>query len=265
MSVGDLAVPLPALSPAATCAESLTRMEVAGAHGGLAVVDGGVVRGLVSRTALMHHLAHPVTHALYEQRPVTLLMRTDPLTVDAATSIERVNELIAADDPATLDEGVIVTRDGRYLGMCTVPALLQRAAIDARAQLAEVEAARDEAQRANRAKTTFLANLSHELRTPLNAIMGFADLMASGATGPLTAKQQEYLGDIHASGRHLLSLISDLLDLSRAESGRTKLDPTDVRPAALLDETTRLVRMRARQRGIELRIDGTDAPAIRGD
>jgi len=77
-----------------------------------------------------------------------------------------------------------------------------------------------ELQRANRLKSEFLANMSHELRTPLNAIIGFSELLREGIHGPLNAEQKESVGDIHDSGRHLLSLINGILDLSKIEAGR---------------------------------------------
>ena len=79
------------------------------------------------------------------------------------------------------------------------------------------------ADAASRAKSEFLANMSHELRTPLNAIIGFSDVLAEGIAGPLNEQQKEFIGDISSSGKHLLSLINDVLDLSKIEAG--KADP----------------------------------------
>lgn len=88
----------------------------------------------------------------------------------------------------------------------------------------ELEIERNNAHAANRAKTDFLTNMSHELRTPLNAIIGFADVMATGIYGPLEQRYASYAEDIGDSGRHLLSLINDLLDGARIESGKYTLD-----------------------------------------
>jgi signal transduction histidine kinase len=88
----------------------------------------------------------------------------------------------------------------------------------------EAEGARFMAESANRAKSEFLANMSHELRTPLNAIIGFSELMFSGMAGHMNEKQREYMGDIFKSGKHLLSLINDILDLSKIEAGKMEIE-----------------------------------------
>ncbi len=80
------------------------------------------------------------------------------------------------------------------------------------------------AEEANRTKSEFLANMSHELRTPLNSVIGFSDLIAEGTAGPLTEKQSRYIGFISISGKNLLRIINDILDLSKAESGKMELD-----------------------------------------
>jgi signal transduction histidine kinase len=109
-------------------------------------------------------------------------------------------------------------------------------------------------QEANAAKTRFLATMSHELRTPLNAIIGFADMMR----GPLyrsipDAKKVEYLDDIHSSGTHLLSLIDDILDLSRIEAGRIGLTPTSVDPRTVVKEALHSLQVPMREKAISLR------------
>jgi len=105
---------------------------------------------------------------------------------------------------------------------------------------------------ASQHKSEFLANMSHELRTPLNAIIGFSEVLSERMFGELNEKQEEYLKDIYASGMHLLSLINDILDLSKIEAGRMELELMDFDLPAALDSALTLVRQRAARRGISL-------------
>jgi len=105
---------------------------------------------------------------------------------------------------------------------------------------------------ASQHKSEFLANMSHELRTPLNAIIGFSEVLAEKMFGEVNAKQAEYLRDILESGRHLLSLINDILDLSKIEAGHMELEPADFDLPSAIDNALTLVRERATRRGITL-------------
>jgi len=108
---------------------------------------------------------------------------------------------------------------------------------------------------ANRHKTEFLANMSHELRTPLNAIIGFSEVLADEMFGELNAKQMEYARDIHGSGHHLLSLINDILDLSKIEAGRLELEPVALDIGASIANAATLLRERCQRQGVALHID----------
>jgi PAS domain S-box-containing protein len=112
--------------------------------------------------------------------------------------------------------------------------------------------AKNAAEVASRAKSEFLANMSHELRTPLNAVIGFADMLEMGVAGPLNARQNEYLHDIGASGRHLLDVINDVLDLAKIEAGRVDLREEMLDMGGLVAGCTRLVRERAHNAGVAL-------------
>jgi GAF domain-containing protein len=105
---------------------------------------------------------------------------------------------------------------------------------------------------ASQHKSEFLANMSHELRTPLNAIIGFSEVLSDRMFGELNEKQEEYLKDIYASGTHLLSLINDILDLSKIEAGRMELELTDFDLPTAIDNALMLVRERAGRRSIAL-------------
>jgi GAF domain-containing protein len=119
----------------------------------------------------------------------------------------------------------------------------------------EIEEKSRQLEVASQHKSEFLANMSHELRTPLNAIIGFSEVLADRMFGELNEKQEEYLKDIYASGTHLLSLINDILDLSKIEAGRMELELTDFDLPTALDNALMLVRERAQRRSLTLHKD----------
>jgi GAF domain-containing protein len=116
----------------------------------------------------------------------------------------------------------------------------------------EIEDKSRQLEVASQHKSEFLANMSHELRTPLNAIIGFSEVLSERMFGDLNEKQEEYLKDIHASGQHLLSLINDILDLSKIEAGRMELELTDFDLPTAIENALTLVRERAGRRDIAL-------------
>lgn len=122
-----------------------------------------------------------------------------------------------------------------------------------RDQEAELEAARGEAEAQNTGKSRFLANMSHELRTPLNAIMGFSDIMRSRLFGPLPDRYGEYAELIHESGRHLLDLINDVLDMSKIEAERFELSREEFDGREAVNAVLRLMRGQADRAGVQLR------------
>ena len=148
--------------------------------------------------------------------------------------------------PLETEEGTLVTAAVRDIS--------ERKKLEQRRREAD-EAAMGEALAASRLKSEFLANMSHELRTPLNAVTGFAQLLADGKAGPLTATQAEFVADILTSSRHLLRILNDVLDLAKIEAGRMVLRPRPVDPAELVAEVADTLRGLAGERRIAVALD----------
>ena len=152
-----------------------------------------------------------------------------------------------------------VTRSGRILQIrrCAMP---DGAIVSVYSDITEFKAgerkllqARSQAELANHSKSEFLANMSHELRTPLNAVIGFTEIISQELFGPIgNEKYLEYIKDVHASSLHLLSIINDVLDMSKIEAGKLELQKEDVTLQSVIADVIRIVHERASSRGIEL-------------
>ncbi|HLU68879.1 MAG TPA: histidine kinase dimerization/phospho-acceptor domain-containing protein, partial [Kofleriaceae bacterium] len=123
---------------------------------------------------------------------------------------------------------------------------------DLRQKNEELTRAAAELSRASTYKSQFLANMSHELRTPLNAILGFAELLHDGAVSPDSPEHKEFLGDILTSGRHLLQLINDVLDLSKVEAGKLEFRPEEAELGRLIGEVVAILRTTAAEKRIRI-------------
>jgi PAS domain S-box-containing protein len=123
-----------------------------------------------------------------------------------------------------------------------------------------------ELEEASRMKSEFLANMSHELRTPLNAIIGFSEVLADGLIGDLSDQQKKFIGDIFSSGKHLLSLINDILDLSKVEAGKMMLDLESVQISSLFANSLSIIKEKAQASHITLTLDAPrELGSIRAD
>jgi two-component system cell cycle sensor histidine kinase PleC len=124
----------------------------------------------------------------------------------------------------------------------------------------------ERAEAANRAKSEFLANMSHELRTPLNAIIGFSELMQQGLFGPLGSERyEEYATDINGSGKYLLGVINDILDMSKIEAGQFSLDREEIDLCPLIKETVRVISLQAAEKSINVETRIADTMRVYAD
>jgi signal transduction histidine kinase/CheY-like chemotaxis protein len=187
-----------------------------------------------------------------------VLNRTDGLDTQRAEAIafgvhkrEAERVLVAARAEA------VRSADGEVVGVRgTVQDITdrKRAEADAR-RIGTIEAENRQIQEASRLKSQFLANMSHELRTPLNAVIGFADLLHSGYVMPDSPNHHEFLGHIGTSGRHLLQLINDVLDLSKVESGKFEFFPEPVDLPVLLKEVQDVLHTAVSRKTIHIATD----------
>jgi signal transduction histidine kinase len=126
----------------------------------------------------------------------------------------------------------------------------------------ELELTAVKARESDRLKSEFLANVSHEVRTPLNAIIGFSELLKDECLGTLNDRQREAVSDINSSGTHLLSLINDLLDLSKVEVGKMELHLSEIGLKPLLERSLSAFGQKIQENGLKVSADFTDCPEV---
>jgi len=229
---------------------------------GFAVLNDADPVGIIGRDDLTIKMAAQFGHAVYAKRPVSELMDIDPLIVDVSMDVDAVEQLIVEQYPNALNAGFIIIENGQYLGMGTAISLLRKSVDRTRYQNAQLESASAQARHANTVKSQFLASMSHELRTPMNAIIGFAELISTEVFGPMQPpKYLEYATDILDSGRHLLALINDILDMSKIEAGRYTLEIKEVDISQIARSTVKMCQPLADQKDIDLSITA-DAPDV---
>jgi two-component system cell cycle sensor histidine kinase PleC len=223
--------------------------------------DQGAIVGLANRLIYLARYARQYAPELYSKKPVMVMASSNPLVVDENVLVSDLGATLLSENPNALIECFVVTRRGRYFGIGTGEALLRSKVRQAQSRESELRDALDAAKSSAKAKGDFLALMSHELRTPLNAIIGFSEVLGSEMFGPLgNQRYLEYAHDVHGAGKHLLALINDILDLSKAEAGRFELVDEEVVTADLAGECLKLVRDRARQAGLTL--EGEMAPGL---
>lgn len=181
--------------------------------------------GLVERNAFTLKMAAEFGRALYAKRPVSALMETQPYVADVAAEADSFLQSLSAADMGVLLKGFIVVKDGRYYGVGAALHVLQAGAAVYRRQAETLARAEAEAQASSRAKSEFLAVMSHEIRTPLNGVLGLAALLEREMT---QEGLKPYVRTILDSGKLLLRLLTDALDMSRAQAGVLELETAPV-------------------------------------
>lgn len=183
-----------------------------------------------------------------------------PITAGETTDIELVRR---GGDTVTAELRVVEAEwEGTPAFIVSLRDVTDRKRAEERSrQLARERAARAEAEAANQAKSDFLATMSHELRTPLNAVLGYSELLETGISGELTDTQREQLGRIRASGRHLLDLVNEVLDLAKVDAGRLRVEQEAHRACVAVNAALSIVQPQAEERGIRIPADIT----ARGD
>jgi signal transduction histidine kinase len=262
-----LVLRLPPIAPDAPCLGVHRRFADDKDLLSIAVVDDGTPVGLVNRHEFLLEMSHLFGRALYDKRPIGLLMDKTPLIVDKDETVTALNARILGEKPAALLQGFIIVSGGRYIGVGTPLALLKATTAHMARKAAELRDASHRAEEANRAKSQFLATMTHELRTPLNAILGFSELIRDQHFGPVgDDRYADYAGDIHVSGQHLLRIIHDVLDMARIDAGKVALQEETLSVERSIAETLRLVQPQAVQARVDLCADADrHLPLLRAD
>ncbi len=254
----DIAPYVPPAAPGALGGEVYRRFQDEPDTLAIAVVDDdGTPLGLVERNAFLVLMAAQYGHALWSKRPISHVMKRDPVVADGETSVGDFCGQVLDGQASELLHGFIVTRAGRYAGVGTTLTLLQASAASAASHAETMSRLAWEASEALATKGRFLAVMSHEIRTPLNGVLAVAEIMKRKSTQPDLAP---FIDTILESGGALLRLLNDALDLSRAEAAELTLHEDAHAAARLLDDVAGLWSAQAELKGLSVEA-AYDGPA----
>jgi two-component system cell cycle sensor histidine kinase PleC len=259
---------MPPFPSTLTCLEAFNWFTTHTDQPAAAVVDSGhQVVGIVNRSRFLARYAQRYVPELYGKQSILKLANPKPMVVDEHLLVFELAQTLSQEWPDALRECFVVTSKGRYLGIGTSEALVRCKVEILTVRENELKSALLSATDANTTKSHFLALMSHELRTPLNAIIGFSEVLTREMFGPLGGdRYRDYANDIHEAGRHLLALINDILDVSKAEAGKLELYPEAVDIAALFADCTRLTSGRAKDQQVQCHARlPVDFPALQAD
>ena len=243
-----------AVRPQSTIAEVIGILACERIGSVLVTSDDGTLMGIISERDLAYGFCQ-YEGALPKKRAGELMTRS-VVTCRPQHGIDDVMKLMNSHGIRHLP----VVDDGELVGIVSARdvmksrmALLETNIEAMKRAEQELLRAKEDAEIANRAKSEFLANMSHELRTPLNAILGFSGIVQNESFGPIgNPKYREYITDIHESGRHLLALVDDLLDFSRIEARRHKLDEEQIDVPKVIRSCLTLMKERAQEGGVKI-------------
>ena len=258
LTAGVLAARTPPLTENTTCGEVYDWFVAHPAVPAAAILDSdtGAVLGLINRFIFFAKYAKQYVPELFSRKSILKLANQSPLIVDSEVRLADLGATLLVENPDALIECFVVTRRGRHLGVGTGEALLMGKVKLLQAREEDLSRALKAETRANAAKSDFLALMSHELRTPLNAIIGFSEVLGTEMMGPLGhPRYREYANDVHGAGKHLLALINDILDLSKAAAGKFELACEEIAPIDIVIECLRLTRGKAHEGGLRLTSD----------